>query len=465
MSEDVDFDVGIIGGGPAGASLGSYLALAGIKTVIFEKETFPRPHVGESLVPSSTRVFQDIGFLNKMEEHNFPRKYGAVWTSAQSPLLYNHSWAEDQRADGVGINFAERDQQGVDLEYTYHVDRALFDHLLLDHAAGLGATVFQSTPVRRVVFSEGGAILHTGRSGNEKSVRVKMVVDASGRHTLLAGQLKLKIRDEVFDQFAVHTWFEGYDRLCALPDPKYADYIYVHFLPISNSWVWQIPISEKVTSIGVVTQKKNFANSKKELEDFFWDSVGNRPDLYKGLRSATQVRPLKAEGDYSYATKQFTGDRFMLIGDAARFVDPIFSSGVSIALNSARLASIDIVKAFEADDFRRARFKEFEETLLRGTNNWYEFISIYYRLNVLFTKFVSDPAYRLEILKLLQGDLYDEERPLVLEKMRNIVTEVETNHNHPWHSLLGSLTAHAFSPQRLFGANPVQSESYPAALN
>jgi FADH2 O2-dependent halogenase len=142
---------------------------------------------------------------------------------------------------------------------------------------------------------------------------------------------------------------------------------------------------------------------------------------------------------------QIAGDRFVLLGDAGRFVDPIFSTGVSIALNSSRFAQADILRALETNDFSRASFRNFEETIGRGTKNWYDFISVYYRLNVLFTYFVSDPRYRLDVLKLLQGDVYDDAKPPVLEKMRSMVSAVEQNPNHVWHNLLGDLTSDVFS--------------------
>src|SRR5688572_12794199 len=147
-----DYDVGIIGGGPAGAGLGAYLAKAGVKCVIFERELFPRPHVGESLVPSSTRVFKDLDFLKVMEENKFPHKFGAVWTATGSRQEYDHGWEgleADCRAD---IRFEERDQPGVDQNYTYHVDRGKFDNLLLQHANELGAEVFEGVAVRDVTL-------------------------------------------------------------------------------------------------------------------------------------------------------------------------------------------------------------------------------------------------------------------------------------------------------------------------
>ncbi len=422
----VDFDIGIIGGGPAGAAAACYLAQAGLSCVVFERDLFPRPHVGESLVPSSTRVFKEIGFLQEMEQAGFPRKYGAGWTSAQRGPIYAHEFdglALDQQVD---VRFEEREQPGVEQNYTFHVDRGKFDLLLLQHAQRKGATVYEGVQVQQVDLNERDAALIKFRLGRQEiNSRVRMVIDASGRRTLLGRQLKLHVQDPVFNQYALHSWFEGYDRAALARRKHQDDYIFIHFLPLINTWVWQIPISEQVTSIGVVTQKKHFAQSKQEREAFFWQCLQSRPELADGLRKAKQLRPLKEEGDYSYAMKQICGDRFVLIGDAARFVDPIFSTGVSIALNSARFASQDIVQAAEAGDFSKQRFARFEAKIRRGTHNWYEFISVYYRLNVLFTAFVRDQRYRLDVLQLLQGDVYEEEEPEVLRLMKSKVKEVE----------------------------------------
>ncbi|HKW60246.1 MAG TPA: NAD(P)/FAD-dependent oxidoreductase [Candidatus Dormibacteraeota bacterium] len=447
MQTKVDYDVGIVGGGPAGASLAAYLAKAGVSCVVFERELFPRPHVGESFVPSSTRVFRDLDFLPVMEENRFPHKFGAVWTaSTDSRAAYEHDWeglAADSKAD---IDFRERDQPGVNQIYTYHVDRGKFDNLLLQHANALGADVYEGIAVKEVDFGEPDHVdIRYSIGPRQTTTKVRMVADASGRRTLLARQLNWRITDQVFDQYAVHTWFDGYDRRAMAYRDNLTDYIYVHFLPITNSWIWQIPITDTVTSIGVVTQKKNFAKSRESREKFFWECIESRPELAEALRAARQMRPLKEEGDYSYASRQLAGDRLVLVGDAGRFVDPIFSTGVSIALNSSRLAAPDIIKALERGSLERSSFENFESTLGRGTRNWYRFISVYYRLNVLFTAFIRDPRYRLDVLKLLQGDVYDEDEPEVLTKMRRIVTEVEHNANHVWHKLLGDLTANAFA--------------------
>jgi FADH2 O2-dependent halogenase len=446
MSE-FDFDVGIIGGGPAGSATAAYLAKAGMSCVVFENELFPRPHVGESLVPSSTRVFKELGFLEKMDQAGFPHKYGAAWTTADQGPVYTDSFDGLEPDCHVNIRFEEREQAGVDRNYTFHVDRGKFDLMLLQHAHEFGATVYEGVPVRNVDFSEPGAPrINFKIAQQDCSTRVRMVVDASGRRTLLGNQLKLRIQDPVFNQYAIHTWFDNYDRKVLAHDASQNEFIFIHFLPITNTWVWQIPITDTITSIGVVTQKKNFAKTRAGREEFFWQCLETRPELADALRAARRIRPLREEGDYSYAMKQICGDNYVLVGDAGRFVDPIFSTGVSIALNSARFASRDIIRAAEKGDFSKASFQNFESTLRRGTKNWYEFISVYYRLNVLFTAFIQNEKYRLDIVKLLQGDVYDEDAPEVLTIMKDIVSQVEQNETHIWHNYLGDLTSNAFSP-------------------
>lgn len=444
---DVDFDIGIIGGGPAGSTAASYLSKAGLSVAVFEGDIFPREHVGESLIPATTPVLDDIGFLPQMEAAKFPRKYGAAWTSAAQKNIPTLGFQGSSHGFGLAeIEFHEREQLGVNQDYTYHVDRGKFDLMLLQHAHSLGAKVFQGTRVRRVDFSEKEprVIFPVGRS--EAAVRVRMVVDASGRGTFLGRQLKLKVNDPVFNQYAIHTWFDNLDRTALAVNKEQADYIFIHFLPVTDTWVWQIPITDTITSVGVVTQKKHFSASKNDLPGFFWECVGSRPELKEALEQAEQLRPFKPEGDYSYAMKQICGDGWALIGDAARFVDPIFSSGVSVALNGARLLSRDIIAAAETGDFSKPSFTTYETKLRRAVANWYEFISIYYRLNILFTAFVQDPRYRLDVLKMLQGDVYDDTEPKALHAMREITRQVEENPDHLWHKHLGSLRAPSAAP-------------------
>lgn len=436
--EKPDFEVGIVGGGPAGACVAAYLAKAGVSCVVFEGELFPRPHVGESLVPSSTRVFKELDFLPQMEENRFLHKYGAAWTVAERSRVMEHGWQGLEPDCHAEIRFEERDQPEVSQNYTYHVDRGKFDLLLLQHAHKLGAVVYSGVTVKDVdLYSNKFAQLKIGLGRKEIPVKVRIVVDASGRRTFLGNKLKLKVNDTVFDQYAIHTWFDGFDR----GSSEKSDYIFIHFLPLENTWAWQIPISDRITSIGVVTQKQTFMNYRKSRNQLFWDFFDTRPEIAERLRSSGQVRPFKEEGDYSYAMKEICGDRFVMIGDAARFVDPIFSTGVSIALNSARFAARDLITAIETGNPSRSSFETYNRTIRMGTRNWYEFIAVYYRLNIIFTAFVNHPKYRLGILKLLQGDVYDEAQPAVLSKMRDVIRTVEADETHIWHNKLGTITA------------------------
>lgn len=266
-----EFDVAIIGGGPAGAATAAYLAKAGINCVVFEREVFPRPHVGESLVPSSTRVFRELGFLEEMERAQFPRKYGAVWTASANSPVYSHDWDGLESDSYADIRFSEREQPGAPLGYTYHVDRGKFDQLLLEHAGRLGAKIRYGVTVTAVDWAGPEVRLihrkHGGRMTGTTTAR--MIVDASGRRTFLGTRLKLRVPDRVFDQYALHTWFEGYDRGVLAKSKEHEGYIFVHFLPITNSWIWQIPITDSVTSIGIVNQKNIFLTHVRHENDSF----------------------------------------------------------------------------------------------------------------------------------------------------------------------------------------------------
>lgn len=436
MGSSIDYEVGIIGGGPAGSAMAAYLARAGVRCAILEDAIFPREHVGESLVPAATRVFKEIGFLPALDSAGFVRKYGASWSSGPLTKPYSMDWEGLEEDCRVSVRFAEREQPGVDRNYTYHVDRAKFDLALLQHASESGAKVYEGLKVRGVDFDgDRDPVLRFDMGRHEGKLTVRTVIDASGRAAVLGRQLGLRRVDPVFRQYCTYSWFEGFERE--------DDNIHIHFLPSKGSWVWQIPISADVTSVGVVTQRDEFAASKHERAAFFEQRVATREDLAAKLSKARRIKPLMEEADYSYSMSQVAGDRFMLLGDAARFIDPIFSSGVSIAVNSARVASQSLLPALERGALGRASFAEFEATIGRAVKNWYDFICLYYRLNVLFTRFVHDPEHRLDVLKLLQGDVHDEERPLVLQKMQAKVREVEDNPDHMWHGMLNDMTREA----------------------
>lgn len=416
-------DVIIIGGGPAGSAMGSFLSRAGISNIILEGAVHPRPHVGESMVTSSTRIFDELGFLETMEKEGFVRKYGAAW----------------HKPDGreFGIRFEEFPQPGIFQPYTYHVDRGKFDLFLIKHAEKLGSKVYQGVQVKQVLFDENNRACGVRASigGQEIDLPAKMVVDASGRQTILGRQLGIKRMDPIFNQYAVHAWFEGLNRGIE----ESWDYIHIYFLPLERGWAWQIPITDEITSVGIVAEREVFRTANKDLEGYFNYYVQSNPALAKAMAPATRINEWKTEGDYSYIMDSFVGDGWLMVGDAARFVDPIFSSGVSIALYSAKFASERIAQGFAQNNLSKEFLKPYEEKLRSGVSVWYEFIRLYYRLLPLFTHFIQSKKYRVEVLRLLQGEVFDRGEVDVLDAMRKYIEVVEKNENHLLRSALADI--------------------------
>ena len=185
-----------------------------------------------------------------------------------------------------------------------------------------------------------------------------------------------------------------------------------------------------ITSVGVVVDKNVFRDSHAELESFFNAQVQTNKNLAQAMSSAQRINEYKAEGDYSYSLTQFVGNGFLMIGDAARFVDPIFSSGVSVALYSAKYAARQIQHAFSVNDFSLETFKPYETGLRSGVDIWYEFITLYYKLLPLFTYFIAEKRYRLQVLQLLQGEVFNRSEVPVLKAMRDFIAMVEKSDNH-----------------------------------
>jgi FADH2 O2-dependent halogenase len=408
-------DVIIMGAGPAGSTLGCYLSMAGIDHTILEKAIHPRAHVGESMLMTPIRIWEEIGFLRTMEAEGFPRKFGA-------------SWHPSHKVEEVDIAFREFPQPGINQDYTYHVDRSKYDLLLMKHAERLGSEICTGVAVKEVLFDDGRATGVRALLGDrEITLDAKVVVDATGRDTLLGRQLKLKKNDPVFDQYAVHAWYADVDR--GKGDTR--DYIHIYFLPVKRGWAWQIPITDQITSMGVVAEREVFRDAKLDVEAYFDKYVSSNPNLADAMRPARRINEFKREGDYSYSMSSFCGNGFVMLGDAARFVDPIFSSGVSVAMYSAKFASERIRRAFETGDFSVAAFQPYENKIKNGVSIWYDFIRLYYKLLPLFTKFIKDQEHRIGLLQLLQGDVYERtEIPPVLNAMREYVKAVEETPGH-----------------------------------
>jgi 1H-pyrrole-2-carbonyl-[peptidyl-carrier protein] chlorinase len=416
-AEVYDADVIVIGGGPAGSTLASYLAMNGYDPVILERDIHPREHVGESLVPSANKMLEEIGFFEKMDYYGFIRKPGASWTSFKGKTA----------GPELLIRFKDSPQPGINQDYTYHVDRSRFDSLLLKHSSELGARVVQGANVLRVTFDQDDRAtgVRVRVLGKEFDLRSRFVVDASGRRGLLGKQRGLMEKDPLFNQFAIYSWFEN----VTPPTEDTADFIHIHFLPVERGWVWQIPIYHGVTSVGVVVEKAEFNKAGQDYETFFNSLIEMGQNTRFIMDGAKRVRPWFVEGDYSYMMKEFAGKGWMLIGDAARFVDPIFSSGVSVAMNSAKFAFGAIEETMKGGD-EQELFQQYATTIKNGVSIWYEWITLYYKLQHLFTLFSRNKQYKFEMQKLLQGEVYDRDAVQILDRMRQAVKTIEATEGH-----------------------------------
>jgi FADH2 O2-dependent halogenase len=423
--QQYDADVIVIGGGPAGSTISGYLARAGYKVITLERDIHPREHVGESLVPATNIVTHDLGFWPKMEQMGWVPKPGATWTGFKG---------------GVGsefvVTFADEPQDIPNPEYTYHVDRAIFDAMFLKHAQELGANVVQGASVKKILFEGDRAVgVSATVAGKDIELRSKFVVDASGRRTMIGKQLGLREKDPQFNQFAIYSWFKNVKP----PKEETKDYIHVHFLPIERGWVWHIPIYDDATSVGVVVEKKEFQKSGKTHEEFFNEVVKLSKNTVHALEDAERIRPFFIEADYSYKIEQFTGPGWMLVGDAARFVDPIFSSGVSVAMRSSQFAFGAIDAVLKGERTEEDALGEYDETIQRGTQIWYEWITLYYRMQSLFSRFSAKKEYKADIQQLLQGEVFDKGAIKVVDRMKAAVKAIEETEGHMMQQFLGNV--------------------------
>jgi len=400
-------DVVVIGGGPAGSILASYLGRAGIDHVVLDRAVHPRRHVGESLVCSTTRVFAEIGFLDALETGGFVKKHGAVFTL-------------DGGRRELALPFRAMPDLGIAQDHTYHVDRARFDELLLAHAAARGSRIRQAAEVERVELGDGSAP-SVRVAGVPEPLRARIVADASGRAALLGRQLRTRRNDARLNQVAVHGWFRGVDR----GRGETADWIHIHVLGAPRAWAWQIPISADVTSIGVVCEGQPALGRDETGERFFASMIASHGLLATRMAKAQSLHALEVEGSQSYFGERVAGPGWIALGDAAQFVDPVFSSGVSVAAESARLAARAISDSL-ADPARAAEcFADYDETVRRGGEVWRELILLFYRMPPLFLGLLEDASARPALQSLLQGRVFAADDALALAELQARARELE----------------------------------------
>ena len=320
-----DFDAVIVGGGPAGSTAGAYLAQAGMRVLIVEKERFPRFHIGESLMPVANSVLRETGAWDKVERAGFVRKYGAEFHVGNRSALPRH------------VEFAQGMVPG--LEYTYQVERSRFDLLLLEHAAELGCTVRQETRVTAVrPTSHDGYEVTLGTAG--ETVRCAYLIDASGRDRLFDKPIATApIHPALDKRIALYGHFTGVRRTAGQAGGN------IVITRHADGWGWIIPLDDERTSVGVVVPTERLRASRSKPEAVFRQVLAESEKMGRAMEGAESLGAFHATADYNYRARRFVSPRMMLVGDAACFLDPMFSTGVFLALFSAKLASEEIIRA------------------------------------------------------------------------------------------------------------------------
>lgn len=322
------YDAIIIGGGPGGSTAGSALAKAGKKVLILERERFPRFHVGESLIPHINDELRTIGVWDKLMAGGFMPKLGAEFVLGNSKA-------------SIRILFGR--YLGKKYAQTFQVERAKFDNLLLEHAVSLGCEVWQETRVHSASVADDGVKVVCERDGINQEISAHWLIDASGRDAFLGKQLQLPKTDlGLPKKFATFAHFRNVVR----NEPP--DHGHITVVRLDFGWFWMIPLDAEKTSIGLVQTLDHFRATGLKPEECFEHVVATTTELQRRMANGVRVSDYAFAGDYTYRHLQNAGPRWLLVGDAAGFIDPIFSSGVMLSVKSGFLAAQNIIAADKA---------------------------------------------------------------------------------------------------------------------
>jgi flavin-dependent dehydrogenase len=324
--------------------------------VLFEREKFPRFKEGESLLPTTLPLLDRLGVGQAVADHGFLLKYGATFHDQESGLEHTFYFLRDKPWP----------------PYAYQVSRAEFDTVLLEHAIRQGAEVCQPATVERVAFDPEGVTLTAATPGEAMQVRARFLVDASGRESFLASRIGQRERIPNLGKVAVFAHFRGAVRFPGIDEGNVRIYLF------DDGWFWWFPLAGDLTSVGCVMHARTARTRTSSVEALFEDMVARCHRVRDGLAGAERVTPIHRLASFAYVNRPMVGDRFVCVGDAVAFVDPIFSGGVYIAMQTAELAAQAIVAAFADGRFEAARFRAYERRVWGGLGPFFRFIHKYY---------------------------------------------------------------------------------------